>query len=379
MSFSPAIEKIPRASIFNVTFGSFYLVHFVMKRPLVILLHVGFWACYFLLVFIALALYYRSNHDFSRVLNALNSILLFAVLPSVLCFYSYYLFLFPRYLQKRNILESIFFGLLFSVMAAVVSYVLIRFFIETGRLIDMDEGGKHGRSTAPRTLLVMTIIGVLSGAVALVIKGFITWYNEIKLKEILREKNHEMEMALIKKQFDPHLLFNTINNIDSLILKDAVLASEYLNKLSDIIRFVLYETRADKILLSKEIEYLEKYIALQKIRTANETYVHFSVTGPVGDKLIAPMIFIPFVENAFKHTTNKKVENAIIINISIKDESIQLTCENKYDSKAVPQASGGLGNELIQKRLNLIYPEKHILEVSRDNEQYRVNLIIQNG
>ena len=90
--------------------------------------------------------------------------------------------------------------------------------------------------------LVMTIIGLVSGGVALVIKGFITWYNEIKLKEVLREKNHEMEMMLIKKQFDPHLLFNTINNIDSLILRDAVLASDYLNKLSDIIRFVLYET-----------------------------------------------------------------------------------------------------------------------------------------
>ena len=161
-----------------------------MKRPFVIFLHIGFWASYFLLVFIALALYYRSNHDVSRVLNALNSVLLFAVLPSVICFYSCYFFLFPSYLQKRNILQSIFHGILISLLAGVISYILIRFFIETGRLIDMDEGGRHGRSTALRTILVMTIIGLLSGGVALVIKGFITWYNEIKLKEVLREKNH---------------------------------------------------------------------------------------------------------------------------------------------------------------------------------------------
>lgn len=343
------------------------------------MLHVGFWACYFLLVFIALGLYYRSHHDVARLLNALYSVLVFAVLPSVLCFYAFYFFLFPRYLQNKKIIQSIIIGLLISLLAGVVAYILIRFFIETGRIIDMDEGGKYGRSTAVRVIMVMSIIGLLSGGVALVIKGFITWFNEIKLKEALREKNYEMEMMLIKKQFDPHLLFNTINNIDSLILKDAVLASDYLNKLSDIIRFVLYETRADKILLSKEIEYLEKYIALQKIRTANETYVHFSVTGAISDKLIAPMIFIPFVENAFKHTTNKKMENAITINITIEDESIRLTCENKYDSKSVPQTPGGLGNELIKKRLNLIYPDKHKLEVSSDDELYRVNLVIQHG
>jgi two-component system, LytTR family, sensor kinase len=354
-----------------------------MKRSFVVLLHVGFWVCYFLLVFIALALYYRSNLNISdrefRVMNAFKSILLFAFIPSVASFYSYYFFLFPRFLQQRKIFLSILLGVLISLIVAVLGYVLLRYFIESGRVIDMDEGGKHGRSTAPRTILVMTIIGMLTGGVALVIKGFITWFNEIKLKEILREKNHEMEMLLIKKQFDPHLLFNTINNIDSLILRDAVAASDYLNKLSDIIRFVLYETRADKILLSKEIEYMEKYIALQKIRTANANYVHFAVTGTIGDKVIAPMIFIPFIENAFKHTTNKKVENAITINIFINDEFIQLICENKFDSKAVPQESGGLGNELVQKRLSLIYPEKHTLEVAKDNELYRVNLIIRNG
>lgn len=350
-----------------------------MKRSFVILLHVGFWVCYFLLVFIVLVLYYRSNHDVSRVLNALYSILLFAFIPSVSCFYLFYFILFPKYLQNKKLVLAIFFGIFTSVAVAIVGYVILRFFIESGYVRDMDEGGKYGRSTAPRVILVMTTIGILCGGVSLVIKGFITWYNEIKLKEMLREKNYEMEMTLIKKQFDPHLLFNTINNIDSLILRDAAAASDYLNKLSDIIRFVLYETRSDKILLSKEIEYLEKYIALQKIRTANETYVHFSVSGNIGDKLIAPMIFIPFIENAFKHTTNKKMENAITININIDNKTIRLTCENKYDSNSVPQTHGGLGNELIRRRLALIYPDKHLLEVNDANDLYTVNLTIQNG
>lgn len=263
---------------------------------------------------------------------------------------------------------------------ASVGYILIRYFIETGRMIDMDKSGKNGRSTAYIVIIAMSIIATISGVVGLVIKGFITWFNEIKLKELLKEKNHEMEMALIKSKLDPHLLFNTINNIDTLILKNPIEASTYLNKLSEIMRFMLYETKADKILLSKEIEYIEKYIALQKIRTANENYAHFSVTGSISNKEIAPMIFIPFIENAFKHANNKKLKNAISINIIIKDESLQLICENKFDSKlTVAKTYGGIGNELIQKRLNLIYAGKHTLEMHKTNDLYSVNLTVYNG
>jgi len=316
----------------------------------------------------------------SRMLIALKNILLFAFVPSFLSFYLYYFILFPKYLQQKKFIQSIIVGLLISASVAVAGYILHRYLIETGRVIDMDEGGKHGRSTAGRTIIVMTLIGAVCGMVALVIKGFISWFNEIKLKQALKDKNHEMELALIKSKLDPHLLFNTINNIDALIIKDAVEASNYLNKLSDIMRFMLYETMADKILLSQEIEYIEKYIALQKIRTANANYVQFSVTGIVGTKMIAPMVFIPFIENAFKHANNKKLENAIAIHIIIGNKTIQLVCENKFDSKpTIRQPDSGLGNELIQKRLQLIYPEKHTLEVNITDELYTINLTITNG
>ncbi len=355
-----------------------------MKKSFVVLLHIGFWACYFLLVFIVLGVYSRSVHNESdqegRVMTAFYSILLFAFIPSVISYFLYYFFLFPRYLQRKKIAMAILFGLLISVVASILAYILHRYFIETGQLADMDQGGIHGRSTAPRTLILMSFIGALCGMVALVIKGFITWFNEIKLKEVLREKNHEMEMALIKSQLDPHLLFNTINNIDALILKDSVVASEYLNKLSDIMRFILYETKGDKISLAKEIEYIDKYIALQKIRTNNENYVHFEVTGKPGNKMIAPMVFIPFIENAFKHTHNKKLENAITVHISINNDTTQLVCENKMDPRSTVQPTiGGLGNDLIKKRLNLIYAGQHQLEVLKTEERYSIHLTIHNG
>jgi len=247
-------------------------------------------------------------------------------------------------------------------------------------MIDMDDAGRHGRSTAVTVIVAMTLIGLITGIVALVIRGFINWFNEKKLREALKEKNHEMELTLIKSKIDPHLLFNTINNIDALIIKDAVEASNYLNKLSDIMRFMLYETMSEKIQLSQEIEYIEKYISLQKIRTANINYIHFTVSGDVGNKSIAPMIFIPFIENAFKHTTNKKLENAITVNILITDNKIKMVCENKFDSKPkVRLINSGLGNELIQKRLQLIYADKHLLEINKNDELYSVHLTISNG
>jgi len=356
----------------------------IMKKYFAVILNVGFWACYFLLIGILIALYNKSSPPTSdhaaRMVNAFKNLFLFALLPSAITYIVYYFLLFPKYLQQRKFWLSLFWGLLIVVGAAVFSYILHRYFIETGKVLDMDEGGKYGRSTAARVIMVTSFINLIAGVIALSIKGFATWVSEIRLKELLKEKNYEMEMALVKSQLDPHLLFNTINNIDALILKDAVKASNYLNQLSGIMRFILYETKTELILLHKEVEYLEKYIALQKIRTANQKYVSFSVTGVMGNKQIAPMVFIPFIENAFKHTNNKKLEDAITIDIFVNDDNIRLLCANKFDPRpSARQPDSGLGNDLIRKRLELLYKGKHSLRVDKTNELYTIDLMIPNG
>ena len=355
-----------------------------MKKSIVILLHIGFWMCYFLLILIILTVFYRSSShavdQTARIVNAFNSLLLFAFFPSFITFYSCYFIVFPKYLQQNKFLLSTIFGILISIGVSVLAYVIMRYFIETGQLIDMDKNGINQRSTAINTIMAMSFIASISGLAALILKGFITWVKEIKLKEELKQKNHETEMALVKAQLDPHFLFNTLNNIDVLILKDGGEASSYLNKLSDILRFMLYETKTDTILLKKEIEYIEKYIELQKIRTANSNYVSFQINGTMGNRTVAPMVFIPFIENAFKHSTNKKIDNTISIEIYINKENIIFLCENKFDpTRILKQKSDGLGNELIQKRLNLIYPEKHTLELDNRINLYSVKLTIKNG
>ena len=355
-----------------------------MKKSIIILLHIGFWLCYLLLIGIMLAVFYRSSNpsvdQTARVLNAFKSLFLFAFVPSFLTFYGSYFIVFPKYLQQKKFFHSFILGILISIAASTIAYIMMRFLIESGFLMDMDEGGVNGRSTAVRTILFMSFIASIAGLAALIIKGFITYINEIKLKEALKQKNHETEMALIKSQLDPHFLFNTLNNIDVLILKDATEASNYLNKLSDILRFMLYETKTDEILLRKEIEYIEKYIELQKIRTANANYVSLEIVGNTVNLTIAPMIFIPFIENAFKHSTNKKIGNAITVKLFITEEKIIFECENKFDpNRKLIQQSNGLGNDLIKKRLHLIYPEQHVLEINKQTNLYSVKLTIKNG
>jgi two-component system, LytTR family, sensor kinase len=184
-------------------------------------------------------------------------------------------------------------------------------------------------------------------------------------------------MALVKSQIDPHFLFNTINNIDILIEKDAPKASVYLNQLSDIMRFMLYEAKSDKIPLQKEWAYLQRYIELQKIRMTNPNMVSYRLEGNAENVSIAPMIFIPFVENAFKYAEGIKENNAIKISLTIEKNSIFFECENHYLSSILTEKSfGGLGNELINKRLSLLYADRHTLQISNENNLYCVKLTI---
>ncbi|HEX8561931.1 MAG TPA: histidine kinase [Flavobacterium sp.] len=344
-----------------------------MKKSIVLVIHIGFWFSYFLLLFIIIA---AATHDLTAG-PSLGYIIKvgfpFVVVPSLLTFYLFYFFLFPKYIQTRKIGRSFLYGVLISICSALVSGLLIRV------LFGAEFMFRGGYTSFIAETASIALAAFIVGIVSLLIKGFITWYDEIKLKEDLNLKNHQVELALVKLQLDPHFLFNTINNIDVLILKSPKLASEYLNKLSDILRFMLFETKTDKIALSKEIEYIWKYIALQKIRTSNDNFVGFTINGDTSNKTIPSMLLIPFVENAFKHISNKKMENAITLSLSIDNEKIIFKCENKFSESNTSLAEfNGIGNDLIRKRIALLYPKKHTLRITDQNNIYKVEMVLLN-
>lgn len=194
----------------------------------------------------------------------------------------------------------------------------------------------------------------------------------------LEKEKLATQLELLKSQINPHFLFNTLNNIDVLIQEDPARASQYLNKLSDILRFSLYETRQETVPVGSEIENIHKYIELQKIRSKNSSFARFTVEGDLAGVSIGPMTFLPFVENAFKHSTNKKIENAVVIKILVTKQSIVFDCKNHCADVFQPDDSnGGLGMSLIRSRFDLLYQDRYSLKAAKMGDWYEVNLNIQ--
>lgn len=342
-----------------------------MKAALIIALHGGYWLISLLLLSVVFAVVYLQIKKSPPDLSALLPLIVLCVAPNVFSFYAFYFLLFTRFLVRQKIFALVISGALVCLISAFFGVFLSPVFF----------GFEQPIFSEPREFFSLTaslfLIAAIHGAVALTIRGFITWYAEIKLKEQLARKNFEMEMALVKSQINPHFLFNTINNIDVLITKNARLASVYLNRLSEILRYMVYEAKSEKIPLARELDYIEKYLELQKIRTSNPDYINFEVTGEMNNLKVTPMIFFPFIENAFKHTESKKKSGSVRIKFSIEKDRLVFECENPYQKNAIKEKDfGGVGNELIKKRLELTYPEKHQLEIADADEVYRVKLTL---
>ncbi len=348
-----------------------------MKKSNIVLMHTGYWFLYLLLIvtFLLILPHTLDGRSFAKLSKLLffSPVTLLFILPCALSFYGFYLFLFSKFLQQRKIFLLVTVGILFCIITAICTLYISQQLFNSYNKEQMAWADKIAM------LLFISILCAVHGIIALVLKGFINWYADIQLKEALNKKNFEMELALVKSQLNPHFLFNTINNIDVLIEKDAAKASLYLNKLSDMMRFMLYETKTEKVPLIKELNYLEKYIALQKIRTSNENFINFSINGNIENKFVAPMLFIPFLENAFKYAENNKKENNIEVKISVELSKIIFTCSNKYNPHNNENPHAGLGNDLIQKRLALLYPNKHNLQITDTNNTYNVTLTLYNG
>lgn len=344
-----------------------------LNLSVVALLHGGYWLVYLVLFLSIISTFARMQQGASEFhLSPFLPLVVLAVIPNLISFYSFYFWLFPAFLSQRRILALAVVGALVCVCSALAGAFLSSIFFGFSQAIFADA------SEFARLLTSLFVLAAIHGTIALVIRGFIAWFGDIKLKEELARRNFEAEMALVRSQINPHFLFNTINNIDVLIAKDAEKASRCLNKLSDILRYAVYETKSEKISLATELGYIERYLDLQRIRTNNPDYIRFQVVGNANGIAVAPMIFFPFIENAFKHTENSKNASSIRVSVSVEDRSVLFECENSYLPNGKSEREfGGLGNELVRKRLALIYGERHELRIADDGKTYKVKLTLE--
>lgn len=343
-----------------------------MKKPLIVFLHLSYWFVYLLMIsVIFLALHSASGEkQLMRMLTGESGII--SIVPALATFYLFYFFIYPRYLVKRKTGKLVASGLLTVLGVSAVSTGLLILRLTLRNAVNMAAAELMG------SMFVFAALTTIHGVLALVLRGFITSVGDIRLKEELQRKNTEMELAMIRSQLNPHFLFNTLNNIDVLIAREPGKASAYLNKLSDILRFMLYETQGERIPLSAELANIGKYIDLQRIRSANPDYVWFDVKGEADSKDIAPMLLIPLIENAFKHADHRKTGNAVSIRVNAEAGQLIFESENAVSRHPrTPADPGGLGNELIRKRLSLIYPGRHSLEMGRNGDLYHTRLVVK--
>lgn len=201
----------------------------------------------------------------------------------------------------------------------------------------------------------ISVYAFLLGMLGTFFRLFIQWFNDSFEKIELEKQNFKSELALLKNQLNPHFLFNTLNNIDALINQQSPNASLALNKLSQIMRYVVYDSEKEWVSLSDEINYIQNYISLLKLRISNPNIIDFTVTGSINHQQIAPMLFIAFVENTFKHSSLKdKPNNKIEIKININGNQMDVYCRNTIVD-INKDAGSGVGLALLKKRLNMIY------------------------
>ncbi|WP_196886398.1 sensor histidine kinase [Aureivirga sp. CE67] len=202
------------------------------------------------------------------------------------------------------------------------------------------------------------------------------------LKEIksLIKLQSETELKFLKSQINPHFLFNALNTIYTISYIGDKSAPDKILKLSDMLRYVLYDCKSDHVLLSREIDYIISYIDFQQLKTEKPQNINFLIDNVKNNNHISPMILIPFIENSFKHSKIDTDKNAWVnIDLICKNDNLIFKIENsipKIEAQNWLNSEGGIGLENVKKRLNLLYPEKYSLHIEKNKNIFKVVLNI---
>lgn len=193
---------------------------------------------------------------------------------------------------------------------------------------------------------------------------------------LLKNEKTEAELSLLKSKIDPHFFFNTLNNLYGLAIAKSDKTPEVIQKLSEIMRYTIYEGEKDVTPLKSEINYLEEYIDIQKIRYQKNVDIQFKKDVADDSTSVAPLLFIMLVENAFKHGIESLTENAFV-HINLMQQNNRLTFEVTNNFEIKPEATNGLGLKNLKKRLQHLYPNKHSLVLEKDENIYRAKITLR--
>ena len=209
-------------------------------------------------------------------------------------------------------------------------------------------------------------------------------FSELQASEAEAEKAQALaekktaELSFLKAQINPHFLFNTLNNIYSLAIRQSPNTAPSIMKLSNIMRYLTDDVTKEVISLKRELECIQDYINLQTLRLGENNIIDFEVTGKTENKKIAPLILMTFIENVFKYGITTQGQTTITIKLFSDKQQITFFCQNSILVPENSMESTGIGLENTRHRLELIYPNRHILDIKNENGLFTVNLTLRN-
>ncbi len=346
------------------------------------LYHIPFWMLYnYVLWALTVDSAYEAAHEIFFSVFFVKSFF-YVIFPAFAVYFNLY-FLIPRYLETGRYVVYITYLLLTVVVASI--------FIAPGYYISAWLSGSNAqkmfgittnlsglyhliKQEPLRTTLAVTTL-------AMSIKLAKKWIQTQKRQQALEKEKLETELKFLKYQFNPHFLFNSINSIFFLIHKNPDMASASLAKFSELLRHQLYECNDQQIPLNKEIDYLENFIELEKLRQNKNLEVNFNLNEGYSPALgIAPFILMTFVENSFKHVSKHKNQpNWINMELTINNMQLHLVIANSTAENESSEVInyGGIGLKNVQRRLDLIYPGQYKLDIQNNPESFMVKLDLQ--
>lgn len=277
-------------------------------------------------------------------------------------------YLIPRFLSQKNFMT---YCLLLLAMVAVFTPIKVLLLYLT-----YDESD-------PREFLIMNqqyiflLLFMIAGG-STVIKIISDWQRHQRDRKDLETQRMQSEIKFLKSQINPHFLFNTLNSLYALTLKKSDNAPEIVIKLSEMMRYMLYECNERRVPLQKEVNYIENYLALEKLRQSGQSDIQFKVEGQITDQTIAPLLFVPFLENSFKHGLNHQInEGYVHVTMKVLDEKLLLRILNSkpnHSKQTIEKQNGGIGLVNVRRRLSLLYPNQYKLDIEDNNKEHIVEL-----
>lgn len=333
---------------------------FSLRKYVIPLIHFIIWIFLFLYPFL---FHYIPITD----VHAITRIFIFLVLIATF-FYSNTFILIPKILGSKKIIYYLTLVTLSIILISFASGYLQFFF--NPDYIKKPESFRRAINT-----------GIISSIMAWVISSGMKvtseWFRNQQLMKSVENEKLIAELNFLKSQVNPHFLFNALNNIYALENKKSPDTGFAILKLSELVRYMLYETSHDYVSLEKEIDYLVNYIELQKLSLNKEVKVDFKAEGDLLNKKIEPMLLIPLVENVFKHGISYKSFAPVFILLKVSGNKLELITQNALlENKQNEKSSYGIGLVNLKKRLSLLYPGNHEFKILKENEKFIVHLSI---